>query len=1084
MNRPKIGWIVVTAICGSVAACGTWPTVGDSDVEVSATSETEAVVQTVDVVEAKPEKKPASGYKRINGKAGVRKVDVPEGLIAERVAPLASMGIEPNEKTLLKTEEVIERVALPEYLQNKQEDGQSHSVVNEQPNHEIGHEEAVDEVNASEVGEYDHLWKGSETLSWAEQLDGVVNVEVGEVLVPESVEDEPALEAQYAFDRGMQAMLDRDLGEAKKAFEEALEIEPENSSIMRQLGWVYTGAGNKAKGAWYFKKVLIKQPDDIEAMHLVGRHELDEGNWDQAIAMLGDVYQRLKKQEVDADNALLPLTQYYLAAALRQGGYLFAASDMFEDFLTSPKRVSGATTFGRELLFVGRQIGLIWLAAGDLRNQLDEPDVAMLMYKQAFQRGVKANEKMLLRVAYTKLRLDDNLGAMQSVAQLLRSSDNHIVTMRVVNWALSQGESRDALVDELLKVYEEKDGADEKLAIVISEVSGDKRGKLLLMEHLRGYPEHEVVFEYILKEWVFGSLNQGVNVGEVGEELRIREALGICLDAMESAPEKAGEYARLMLRMARDWSRVEKIIEQMDERERGRAVVQVVYGLSKAASTDLSSASIAFENAFERDPKLLVARLELAKMMVVMRRYDRANDLLSGVEPAKENDTEVIRLRAKMFEQQSKLESAINIYQKAIDAGNKDVLLHIGKADVQLKMNLIKQCEQTLLDAISVYPKEEQLYEAVFKLYDTRNLELSDMQRRYQRILARLMGTLPDSRIARLKRGEILAARGDYEEGTKQLKVLLEEYPRDIEIMSRVIQAYMRSNQTTKAELFIEDYAAKWQKDVGVLQLTIDYFKAVKNMEKVFVYSEKMILLEPENHQREIKLASLYVAWQKDLKAAAVLGRLIEDQTIKQPHVVVGMLWSALHRVDMAEQGETEVRKAMTRFPDHASDIFFQWAILVESTGDKQRSEELMIELLAANQNYAPANNQLGYRWVVRGENLHEAKAMIERAVKVEPENGAYMDSLGWAHYKLGEYKEAVSWLLKSTQTADGEYPVILSHLGDAYWAQGMKGEAIRVWEKARLKMENEPGRYTADRDPELDGLQETLGKKIMKAGE
>ena len=55
----------------------------------------------------------------------------------------------------------------------------------------------------------------------------------------------------------------------------------------------------------------------------------------------------------------------------------------------------------------------------------------------------------------------------------------------------------------------------------------------------------------------------------------------------------------------------------------------------------------------------------------------------------------------------------------------------------------------------------------------------------------------------------------------------------------------------------------------------------------------------------------------------------------------------------------------------------------------------------------ADALNYLGYTWVDRGENLTEAFEMIRKAVELEPESGAITDSLGWAHYKLGEYEQA-----------------------------------------------------------------------------
>jgi Flp pilus assembly protein TadD len=89
------------------------------------------------------------------------------------------------------------------------------------------------------------------------------------------------------------------------------------------------------------------------------------------------------------------------------------------------------------------------------------------------------------------------------------------------------------------------------------------------------------------------------------------------------------------------------------------------------------------------------------------------------------------------------------------------------------------------------------------------------------------------------------------------------------------------------------------------------------------------------------------------------------------------------------------------------------------------------------------ALNDLGYLWTEQGKNLQWARQMIQKAVDSEPENAAYLDSLGWAYYQLGQYAEAVQWLEKA---AAGDEPdgVILDHLGDAYWKVRPAGQGRR----------------------------------------
>ncbi len=93
--------------------------------------------------------------------------------------------------------------------------------------------------------------------------------------------------------------------------------------------------------------------------------------------------------------------------------------------------------------------------------------------------------------------------------------------------------------------------------------------------------------------------------------------------------------------------------------------------------------------------------------------------------------------------------------------------------------------------------------------------------------------------------------------------------------------------------------------------------------------------------------------------------------------------------------------------------------------------------------------NYLGYSWVDRHLNLTEALAMLHRAVELRPEDGAILDSVGWAYYRLGNYNEALKWLEKAIERMPGD-PVINDHLGDVYFKLGRVLEARFQWSHAR----------------------------------
>jgi Flp pilus assembly protein TadD len=92
--------------------------------------------------------------------------------------------------------------------------------------------------------------------------------------------------------------------------------------------------------------------------------------------------------------------------------------------------------------------------------------------------------------------------------------------------------------------------------------------------------------------------------------------------------------------------------------------------------------------------------------------------------------------------------------------------------------------------------------------------------------------------------------------------------------------------------------------------------------------------------------------------------------------------------------------------------------------------------------------NYLGYSWAERGEHLDEAFKLIEKAVALEPGSGAIIDSLGWAHYQLGQYSDAVGHL-EQAAALEAADPTITDHLGDVYWRLGREREARYQWRRA-----------------------------------
>jgi len=99
--------------------------------------------------------------------------------------------------------------------------------------------------------------------------------------------------------------------------------------------------------------------------------------------------------------------------------------------------------------------------------------------------------------------------------------------------------------------------------------------------------------------------------------------------------------------------------------------------------------------------------------------------------------------------------------------------------------------------------------------------------------------------------------------------------------------------------------------------------------------------------------------------------------------------------------------------------------------------------------------NYLGYSWVDQGKHLKDGMRLIEKAVQLKPDDGYIVDSLGWAHFKRGDFKEAVRYLERAVEIKP-EDPTLNDHLGDAFWKVGREREARFQWNQA-LSLAPEP---------------------------
>ncbi|HEY4254615.1 MAG TPA: tetratricopeptide repeat protein [Roseomonas sp.] len=183
--------------------------------------------------------------------------------------------------------------------------------------------------------------------------------------------------------------------------------------------------------------------------------------------------------------------------------------------------------------------------------------------------------------------------------------------------------------------------------------------------------------------------------------------------------------------------------------------------------------------------------------------------------------------------------------------------------------------------------------------------------------------------------------------------------------------------------------------------------------------------------------------------AAATLRRLAETRPAA---------WQPLARLGDLERGRSRWAESVAAYDGAIAKLtqvgaqdwplFYARGIAQERAGRWDRAEADFRHALELSPEQPYVLNYLGYTWVDQGQNLAEARSMLERAVAARPTDGNIADSLGWALFKLGDIPGAVRWLERAVEL-ESRSSVINDHLGDAYFVAGRRHEAEFQWRRA-----------------------------------
>lgn len=311
----------------------------------------------------------------------------------------------------------------------------------------------------------------------------------------------------------------------------------------------------------------------------------------------------------------------------------------------------------------------------------------------------------------------------------------------------------------------------------------------------------------------------------------------------------------------------------------------------------------------------------------------------------------------------------------------------------------------------------------------------------------------PGARDARLNYARLLVRAQRYPEARKQFEILLGEAPNNAEIAMAVATLSMQAKDYAAADLQLRRALEIGAKDPDMVRMYLGQVNEELKRDSEALKWYSSITHGAQFIPAQARYAGV-LARQGRLEEARKYLRGINPGDARQRTQLTLAEAGLLRESGAYQEAFDFLGEALARSPD-STDLLYDHAMAAEKVNRLDVLEANLRRLIVLQPDHAHAHNALGYTLADRNQRLPEARALIETAHKLAPNDPFILDSLGWVLFRLGENEAALGHLRRAYEMRpDGE---IAAHLGEVLWAMGRRDEARKIWAEAlRAQPKNE----------------------------
>jgi len=467
----------------------------------------------------------------------------------------------------------------------------------------------------------------------------------------------------------------------------------------------------------------------------------------------------------------------------------------------------------------------------------------------------------------------------------------------------------------------------------------------------------------------------------------------------------------------------------------------------------LDSARVYGEAAVRLDPSNRYYLRYLAVVAHDMRDYDRAAELYGQASLLEPDRTEIMYLQGLEYMAAKRLEPALEVFRKAvrIDPYNEAAFAQTLALEIALKH--YPEAIDTSKQLLKLGGNERKIGITLAELYTKTGQETLAVQT-LQELIAGDRSNI--TYWIALFDHYIMVGRND--DFHRELAVFLERASLPPESLHDLAKLYiLRSGKDSlyvaPTIALLDELTARRPRDSELFMLKGMFGMMHGHQQEGVVLFRKAVQLDSSNATAWEYLISTQLDLGQKRQAFALLAkarRRLPGQRFRWS-VLEGSLLLSSHKLRRAVAVLETVAgtKRKPGDPNLLIQANINLAMACDLLGMKKRSRSAYERVLDLDPHNTLAMNNLAYLFTEEGITLRKALRLATNAVMLEPENGVYLDTLGWVHYKLGNFELARQFLEKAAATGLDE-PDIYRHLGEVYRKLGNEPKAREMLEKAR----------------------------------